>query len=122
MLDEKDPKFNPNDPLYKEANALWLEGLQYNPDGPRLVLERARRTLGKDVKREDRSEDLGMPRNNAASDTGAMKSKTVSLTDIESANAIRWWTTLDNPKTGRKYTEAEALSKALEAKRKRLAK
>lgn len=119
MLDEKDPKFNANDPLYKEANALWSEGLQYNPDGPRLALERAKKTLGKDVTREDRSDDLSIAKNNSASESNASKARTIVLSEIEQGNALRYWPTVDNPKTGRKYTDQEALAKALEAKRKR---
>lgn len=120
MLDDKDPKFNPNDPVYKEANSLWTDGLQYNPDGPRLALERALKTLNKNVAREDLSDDLGVPKNNASS--SSQREKKVELTDIEQANALRYWPTVENPKTGRKYTEQESLAKALEAKRKRFSK
>lgn len=124
MLDDKDPKFNANDPLYKEADRLWKNGYQYDPDGPRKALEDAKRFLGKDVKREDRSEDFGVPKNNSASDSNSQKEKKIALSDIEHTNAIRFWVqgNVTNLKTGRTYTEAEALTKALEAKRKRLIK
>ncbi len=124
MLDEKDPKFNANDPLYKEANRLWFNGYQYNPDGPRKALEDAKKNLGIGVKRADLSEELGVMKNNAASDSNSQRAKKVELSDIETANAIRYWVhgNVNNPKTGRSYTEAEALQKALEAKRKRMTK
>lgn len=122
MIDDKDPKHNPNDPLFKEANRLWLNGYQYDADGPRKALEDAKRFLGRDIKREDRSDELGIARNNSASESNSQKEKKVALTDIEQQNAMRWWTTIENPKTGRKYTETESLTKALEAKRKRLSK
>lgn len=122
MIDSKDPKHNPNDPLFKEANKLWNDGLQYDPDGPRKALEYAKRMLGKDVPREDRADDFGIPKNNAASDSNSQREKKVSLSEIEQQNATRWWTTINNPKTGKNYTESEALQKALEAKRKRMAK
>lgn len=122
MIDSKDPKHNPNDPLFKLADELWKEGLQYNPDGPRLALNRAKMILGKDIKREDRSEDFGVPRNNSASDSSATREKKVELSEIEKSNAIRYWPTTINPKTGKSYTQQEALTKALEAKRKRLIK
>lgn len=121
FLDAKDPKHNPADPLFKEAERLWKNGYQYDPDGPRKALEDAKRFLGKDIKREDRSEDLGIPKNNSASESGSQREKKVELTEIERSNAVRYWVQggVSNPKTGRSYTEAEALAKALEAKRKR---
>lgn len=124
MLDEKDPKHNPNDPLYKEANRLWRNGYQYDADGPRKALEDAKRYLGKDVKREDRSDDFGIPKNNSASDSASVREKKIELSPIESTNAVRFWVVGNvlNPKTNKVYTEAEALAKALEAKRKRLLK
>lgn len=123
-LDEKDPKFKANDPVYKEANRLWKNGYQYDPDGPRKALDDALRFLGKDTTREDRSDDLGVPRNNSASESNASREKKITLSEIESANSIRFWVqgNVENPKTGRTYTESEALAKSLEAKRKRLLK
>lgn len=123
FLNDKDPKHNPNDPLYKEANRLWFNGYQYHPDGPRLALEDARKNLNIGIKRPDLSEELGAPRNNAASE-GAAKSKKVELSDIETQNAIRYYVygNVINPKTNKHYTEQEALTKALDAKRKRSSK
>ncbi len=124
MLDDKDPKFNGNDPLYKEANRLWFNGYMHHPDGPRLALEDAKKNLNVGVKRADMSEEFGMAKNNAASDSASGKAKKVELSEIETQNAIRYWVhgNVNNPKTGRSYTEAEALQKALEAKRKRFSK
>lgn len=124
FLDEKDPKHNSNDPLYKEANRLWFNGYQYHPDGPRLALEDAKKNLGIGVKRADMSEEFSVARNNAPTESTSQKAKTIVLSDIEQSNAIRFWVhgNVMNPKTGKTYTEAEALQKAMEAKKKRLAK
>ena len=120
MLDDKDAKHNPKDPLYKLANKLWTNGYQYDADGPRKALDDAMELMGKNVPREDLSDDLSIPKNNASN--SSQREKKIELSDIETANAIRYWPTVENPKTGRKYTEQEALAKALEAKRKRLIK
>ena len=120
MLDEKDPKFKGNDPLYKLANKLWTNGYQYDADGPRKALDDAMELMGKNDPREDLSDDLSVPKNNASN--SSQREKKVELSDIETANAIRYWPTVENPKTGKKYTEQESLAKALEAKRKRLIK
>lgn len=120
MLDEKDPKFKGNDPLYRLANKLWTNGYQYDADGPRKALDDAMELMGKNDPREDLSDDLSVPKNNASS--SSIREKKIELSEIESTNAIRYWPTQDNPKTGRKYTEQESLTKALEAKRKRLIK
>lgn len=122
MIDAKDPKHNPNDPLFKMADKLWQNGYKFEPDGPRKALEDALEFLGKNVKREDRSDDFGVPKNNSASDSSSTREKKVDLTQIEQQNALRYWPTVENPKTGKKYTETEALAKALDAKRKRTLK
>lgn len=122
MLDEKDPKHNPNDPLYKEANRLWFNGYQYHPDGPRLALEDAKKNLGVGTKRPDLSNDFGVTKNNASTDSEAQKAKTIVLSDIEQSNAVRFYVhgNVVNPKTGKHYNETEAIQKAMEAKKKRL--
>lgn len=120
MLDEKDPKFKGNDPLYRLANKLWTNGYQYDADGPRKALDDAMELMGKNDPREDLSDDLSVPKNNASN--SSIREKKIELSEIESTNAVRYWPTQDNPKTGKKYTEQESLTKALEAKRKRLIK
>lgn len=124
MLDEKDPKFNAKDPLYIEANRLWQDGLQYDPDGPRKALLYAKRLLGKDVTREDRTEEFSVAKNNASDNVRSQRENKISLNETEESNAIKWYVegNLIDPKTGKAYTPAGALQKALEAKRKRLAK
>ncbi len=124
MLDAKDPKHNPNDPLFKEANRLWMNGYENNPDGPRLALEDAKKNLGIGVKRADMTDDLSIAKNNSSTEASSMKSKTIVLSDIEQQNAVRFYVqgNITNNKTGRPYTESEALQKAMEAKKKRLIK
>ena len=118
MIDEKDPKHNPKDPLYIEGNKIWQDfKLDNDPDGPRKALTYAKKLLGRDVPREDLSDELGVPKNNASA--SSLREKKIELTQIEQDNAVRYWPTVENPKTGRKYTEQESLAKALEAKRRR---
>ena len=52
------------------------------------------------------------------------REKKIELSDIEQENARRYYVlgNVINPKTGKHYTEQEALVKALDAKRKRLVK
>lgn len=121
FVNDKHPKHNPKDPLYVEANRLWTNGYCYNPRGMKLAIEDAKKNLGIGLKRPDLSEDLSVSRNNTSSDSSSVKSKTIELTEIERDNAIRYWVggQVSNPKTGRPYTQAEALQKAMDAKRKR---
>jgi len=122
MLDDKDPKYNPKDPLYKLADKLWKNGYQYDADGPRKALDDAKAFLNKDVEREDLSDDFSIHKNNAAA--SSQREKKIELSDIEQENARRYYVlgNVINPKTGKHYTEQEALVKALDAKRKRLVK
>lgn len=121
MIDEKDPKHNPKDPLYMEGNRIWQDfKLDNDADGPRKALNYAKKILGKDIPREDLSDDFGVPKNNASA--SSLREKKIELTQVEQDNAVRYWPTVDNPKTGKKYTEQESLAKALEAKRRRFSK
>jgi hypothetical protein len=119
MIDDKDPKHNPKDPLFKMAQRLWEGGYKNEAKGPLKALEDAKEILGLNLKRQDMSDEFSIPKNNSASDSATQREKRVELSEIETSNAIRYWPTVTNPKTGKYYTEAEALVKALEAKRKR---
>lgn len=122
FLDTSHPKFNSNDPLYKEANRLWLNGYEHHPDGPRLALEDAKKNLGMTSKKPDLSEEFSVQRNNSATDSNATRSKTVELSEIEKDNAVRYYCigNVVNPKTNKVYTHAEAILKAMDAKKRRL--
>lgn len=122
FIDSRHPKHDPNDPLYKEANELWINGYQFNPRGLKLAIEKAKKNLGLDIKRPDLSEDFSTPRGTVASPSSRTAAKTVELTDIEKENAIRFYKVGNriNNKTGKVFTESEAIQKAMEAKKQRL--
>lgn len=114
---------NPNDPLYKMTMDLYNEGLGTNPRGFSVALKRAKQILGIKDTQVDRSSDLGVediisgqPR------TQKNEDKEVAFSDDEKDVAIRTYTRGDilNPKTGRPYTEVEAVAKAKEAKKARM--
>lgn len=107
---------NPNDPLFKEANRIWRNGYVNNPRGLELAIEDAKRILGRDVKRPDLSEELGVTRNQEPTVRQGEKAKKVTLTDSEQELAWSMYRTQRNPKTGKSYTQAEALQLAIKAK------
>lgn len=107
---------NPNDPLFKEANRIWRNGYVNNPRGLELAIEDAKRILGRDHKRPDLTEELGVTRNQEPASRLNEKSKKVILTDAEQELAWSNYRTQKNPKTGKSYTQAEAIEKARKAK------
>lgn len=107
---------NPNDPLFKEANELWQSGLHSNPRGLKIAIEKAKRILGKDVKRPDLSDELSVTRNQEPATRQGEKSKKVMLTDAETEMAWSFYRTQKNPKTGKSYTQTEAVQAAIKAK------
>lgn len=113
------PNHNPNDPLFKESNELWQSGLYSNPRGLKIAIEKAKRILGRDVKRPDLSEELGVTRNQEPASRITDKSKKATLTEAEQELAWSNYRTQKNPKTGKSYTQAEALEKARLAKESR---
>ena len=114
------PDHNPNDPLFKEANRIWRNGYINNPRGLELAIQDAKRILGRDHKKPDLTDELGVTRNEEAGTRVVDKSKKVTLSDAESETAYAFYRTQKNPKTGRSYTQAEAVETALKAKQARL--
>lgn len=111
---------NPNDPLFKEANRIWRNGYVNNPRGLELAIEDAKRILGRDYKRPDLSEELGVTRNQEPTNRTTEKSKKITLTDSEQELAWSYRRTMKNPKTGKTFTQAEAIEAAIKAKKDQL--
>lgn len=116
------PNHNPNDPLFKESNELWRDGLYTNPRGLKIAIEKAKRILGRDYKRPDLSEELGVTRNQEPATRITEKSKKITLTDADQELAWSYRRTMKNPKTGKTYTQAEAIQAAIKAKEDQLAR
>lgn len=118
------PDYNPEDPLFKLTTEIYTEGYNANPRGLSKAVERARQILRMTDGHVDKTDDLSMEdgdapaRNGSVRDTSG-KDKEVKLTEQEKEGAIRMWCRGDyiNPKTGKAYTETEAVAKALNAKK-----
>lgn len=122
QFDKNHPDHDPNDPLFKTAMELWDEGYRYNPRGLTLAVKKAEKMLGLDKKIHiDATQDLSFEANEPPA-RSHRRSETVSLSEEEKADGVRIWTRGDviNPKTGRPYTEAEAIEKTLNAKKNRI--
>lgn len=119
----KHPEHNPDDLLYQKTNELFTEGYRFRPDGLSLALKRAKEILRMFNKRIDRSTDFEIEDTDSLSEVRDRKRQDeIVLSESEKQMAIRQWTTgeLINPKTGKEYTDKEALEKALIAKKRRL--
>ena len=112
-FDPKHKDHNPNDPLFVEVNDLLTSGLRYDPDGPMKALKKAKRILGMSDKRPDMSENFSVHGSTPPS-SREVRDKEVTLTEEQKDTAIRMYCRGDaiNPKTGRAYTETEAIAKA----------
>jgi len=123
QFNKNHPDFNPNDPLYKEATELWESGLYANPRGLSLAIKKAKRILGLGDTRPDLSDELGVNRTGGAPPISAKKKeREVTLSQDEERWAIQMYCRgdLNNPATGRPYTEKEAVAKAKNAKLERM--
>lgn len=122
-FDKKHPNFNPDDPLYKTANQIFINGYHANPRGLSESVKLAKKILKQPEGRIDRTEDLNVEEGNIPEERGK-KTDEVTLTEEEKEAARRIWVlgSITNPKTQRPYTEQEALAKSLAAKKARLAK
>lgn len=116
QFNPRHPEHDPNDPLFKEANEIWMAGLNNNPRGLDIAIEKAKRILGRDVKRPDLTEELGVTRNQEATNRVTEKSKKVTLNEAEAETAWSFYRTQKNPKTGKSYTQTEAIQAATRAK------
>lgn len=119
------PQFNPRhadhdpeDPLFKKANELWMEGYHANPRGLSKAIERAKEILGYTKERPDLSDDFSVARNKGTVDRSIPS--TVALTAEEKDFYVRMYVmgNIVNPKTNRTYTESEAIAKGLAMKAK----
>lgn len=119
---KKHPDFDSEDPLYKLANELYLEGYAANPRGLSLAIKRAKEILRISGK-VDASDDHDIE-GSEASERARDRNKEVTLSESEKEAAVRMFTRGDviNPKTNRPYTVNEALVKALNAKKERMIK
>ncbi|MCK9370592.1 hypothetical protein M0R04_11840 [Candidatus Dojkabacteria bacterium] len=122
QFSKKHPDFNDTDPLYKLANEIYVEGYIANPKGLSLAIKRAKEILRITDEKIDRSDDHSVDGSEAPERNSGSK-KEVTLSEQEKESAVRMYTRGDviNPKTGRAYTENEAVAKALEAKKRRRA-
>lgn len=114
------PNHNPNDPLFKEANRIWRNGYVNNPRGLELAIEDAKRILGRDHKKPDLSDEFSVTKNQEPSIRTGEKPKKVTLNEAEAELAWTNYRTQRNPKTGKSFTQPEALEKARLAKETRL--
>lgn len=123
QLNPAHAKYNKEDPLTKEVDRLLRNGYQFKPDGLKLAVDDAKRYLRITDKKPDLSEEFGVTRDTGVGEDEGndRREKKIILSDWESDNAIRMWvnTGMVNPKTGKTYTKAEALDKALLAKKNR---
>ena len=118
------PSFNPEDPLYKMTNEIYLDGYNRVPDGLSKSLKRAKQILGVNNPSIERSGELGLDISSPPSINSFGLPKEITLNEAEKESAIRMYTRGDaiNPKTRRPYTSNEALVAGLEAKKTRLQK
>lgn len=114
------PGHDPEDPLYKTASELWVEGLQHNPKGLSIAIKRAKQILRMSDTRPDVSDEHSVGRSRGGSDLPGKSEKEASLSPDEKEAAIRMYGVVVNPVTGRNYTEAESILKATKAKTARM--
>lgn len=117
-LNHKD--HDPEDPLYKLASELWVEGYQSNPKGLSKAIDRAKQILRMSDERPDVSNEHSVGRNRSSSDRLSGEEREVSMSADEKDAASRMYGGIVNPATGRNYTEAEAIIKATKAKAARM--
>lgn len=107
-FDTRHREFNPNDPLYKEANELYQDGLKFSADGMSKAITKAKRILGMTDTKIDNSKNTSMYSPSAPEKE---TKQAAPLTDDQKEFAVRTYRDLKNPRTGRNYTESEAIEK-----------
>lgn len=118
QFNPKHPDHDPEDPLFKKANELWMEGYHANPRGLSKAIERAKEILGYTKERPDLSDEFSVARSKSTVDRSIPS--TVALTAEEKDFYVRMYVmgNIVNPKTNRTYTESEAIAKGLSMKAK----
>jgi hypothetical protein len=121
-FDPRNPSHNPEDPLYKLASEIWAEGYQANPRGLSLAINRAKQILRYSDEHPDVSEDLSVGKVRGTGQPRETEGREAQLTTDEKENAVRMYCLggVMNPTTGKQYTEAEAIAKAIKAKNARM--
>ena len=118
QFNPKHPDHDPEDPLFKKANELWMVGYHANPRGISKAIERAKEILGYTKERPDLSDEFSVARSKSTVDRSIPS--TVALTAEEKDFYVRMYVmgNIVNPKTNRTYTESEAIAKGLAMKAK----
>lgn len=114
------PDHDPEDPLYKTASEIWVEGYQNNPRGLSLAIKRAKQILRISDTRPDTTEEHSVGRSRGGSEMSRSSTTEVTLSPQEKEAATRMWGGIINPVTKREYTETEAIAKATKAKTARM--
>jgi len=126
-FEKNHPDFNPNDALYKKTNEIlstYIDqstGRILNPRAYSLSVKLAEDLLGVNRKSPDLSDEFNLHSPNAPKKE-KQEDKEIPLTSEEKEVAIRMYVLKaeTNPRTGRPFTEAEAVAKATKAKNDRL--
>jgi len=116
QFDTRHKDFNPNDPLYKEANEIFQNGYCMKANGMTLAIKQAKRVLGITDAKIDNTKNTSMY---SPGSPGVTAKQLAPLTDDEKEFAIRTYRDIKNPRTGRNYTDTEAITKHQEAIAKR---
>ena len=112
--------YNPDDPLLKLVDEIYTEAYAANPRGMSLAIKRAKQILGRTDAHVDRTDDLNIGDGGVPKKGSPQKIDNVTLDEKEKNWAIQMYCRGDaiNPRTGKPYTQAEALAKALAGKKK----
>lgn len=108
--DIKDPNHDPKDKKYVTANEYYNKGLSMKE--AMLISEKLH---GPKEMNMDNSDNLNMHSPSPSSGPG-VKTKTVTFSEDEQEFSINMYRNQENPKTGRNYTDAEAIEKGKLAK------
>lgn len=120
QFNPSDPNHDPEDPLYKTASEIWIEGYQNNPRGLSLAIKRAKQILRMSDTRPDVSNEHSVGRSRGTEGQRHSGETEEKLDATEQEAAYRMYRGIVNPATGRNYTEAESIIKATKAKTARM--
>lgn len=102
------PDHNPNDERLKLIGQIYNDGYKSNPDGLRKAEEIADRILGTTKVNPDLSAELGVITPSAPVET---KEKLIEMDEDAKDRAFKMYRDINNPITGRNYTEKESHEK-----------